>query len=92
MSDNDKQKHFTLQDEVYNHPTFKELYDSIPEHLRAGIDDHIASLANRVSKARDNLEKSIISQGKIMDFIKSADEAMYTTFCTDNESSGDETE
>ena len=92
MSDNDEQRHFTLQDEVYNHPTFKELYESIPEHLRAGIDDHIESLANRVSKARDNLQKSIISQGKIMDFIKSADEAVYAAFCTDDQPSGDETE
>jgi hypothetical protein len=92
MSDNEDQKHFTLSDEVYNHPVFKELYDSIPEHLKSNVDEHIRSLHSRVSKARDNLQKGIINQGKIMEFIKSADEAMYKTFCEkdDNQGEGEE--
>jgi hypothetical protein len=86
MSENKTEGQLRVIDDIYCHPAFKEIYASLPDHLKPMVDDHITSLTSRINVLSKNLRDNIINQDRTMDLVAAADEALYTTFSSDETS------
>lgn len=80
MSENKTEGQFRLIDDIYCHPVFKEIYASLPDHLKPMVDNHVKSLTGKVGNIRKNIKDNIIDQGLAMDFVKTTDEALCKVF------------
>jgi len=80
MGENQTEGKLRVIDDIYSHPVFKELYASLPDHLKPMVDEHVKSLTTKVDGIKENIRNNIINQGLAMDFVKTADEALCKVF------------